>query len=131
MNDGTAAAAVRQRKVGGSLATARRQQCGSCGGGGSATADVGGSLAAARQWRQRDSATLAADWRRRCSGCAQHDSGSTVAEARWLQWWWQRDIVTIPMIALSSHLNDSTSHAAFQYSVASIDAEGQTFNNGN
>ena len=31
--------------------------------------------------------------------------------------------VTIPVIALSSHLNDSTSHTAFRYSVASIDAE--------
>ncbi len=37
----------------------------------------------------------------------------------------------IPVIALSSHLNDSTSHADFLYSVASIDAEGRTINDGN
>ena len=66
-----------------------------------------------------------------CGGGAQRDGGSAVAAAWWLRRWWQRDIVTIPVIALSSHLNDSTSHTAFLYSVASIDAEGRTFNDGN
>ncbi len=98
-----AVAVARQSEVGGSLGTARqrRQQRGSCGGGGSAKADVGGSakvdvgssakadvggsLAATRRWQQRDSATLAAAWRWCCGGGAQRDGGSAVAAARWLR----------------------------------------------
>jgi len=70
--------------------------------------NVGGSLVAVRRWRQRDSATMAADWRRRCGGVsvrgggssaksggsAQRDSGSAVAAAGWQRWWRQRNIVT-------------------------------------
>jgi len=58
--------------------------------------NVGGSLAAARRWRQRDIATLAAVWRQRCGGSSvsgsgdsakhgggtQHYDGSAVAAAR-------------------------------------------------
>jgi hypothetical protein len=52
-------------------------------------------LVAARRWRQRDSVSLAAAWRRRCGGSAQRDGGSAVAAARWMQRWRQRDIVTL------------------------------------
>jgi hypothetical protein len=48
----------RQLGDGAAAAAARWQQRGSCGDGGSAKADVGGSLAAARQWRQLDCATF-------------------------------------------------------------------------
>ncbi len=43
---------------GAAAAAARRQQRGSYGSGGSAKADVGGRLAAARRWRQRNSALI-------------------------------------------------------------------------
>jgi hypothetical protein len=72
----------RQLGNGAAAAAARRQPLGSCGG---AKADVGGSLAAAKRWRQRDCAMLAAAWRRRCGGGAQRDGGSAVAAARWQQ----------------------------------------------
>ena len=89
---GSGSATVRgRRQLGDSaaMAAAWRQQHGSCGGGGSAKADIGGSLAVARRWRQRDSTTLVAAWRRRCGGGAQHDGGSAVAAARWLRQWRQ------------------------------------------
>jgi hypothetical protein len=68
----------RQLGDGAAAAEAPRQQRGSCGG--SVKADVGGSLAAARCWRQLNSATSAAAWRQ-LGGGAHCDGGSAVAAA--------------------------------------------------
>ena len=108
--NGGAAAAARQREVGGSLATARgwrqlgngaaaaaarRQQRCSCGGDGSAKADVGGSLAAARQRDVGGGLAAAVDgedgvqWRRwggtfdgrECGTMSGRDGGTTRVNA--------------------------------------------------
>ncbi len=72
--------------------------------GGGAQHDGGSAVAAAqrlRRWRQRDSATSAAELRRRGGGGsvkrgggAQHDGGSAVAAGWRLRWWRQRNRAT-------------------------------------